>query len=70
MIGRRVTNVRQPDFFGNVLANLPNGTKAPEAYAGVVLKAIDITTAQVRSHSSVRSRPAATARGTSSLPPP
>ena len=38
------TNVNQPDFFGTVLATLPSGATAPEAYAHVSLTATDIAT--------------------------
>jgi len=36
------TYVRQPDFFGTVLATLPDGTTVPEPYAHVTLTATDI----------------------------
>ena len=39
-----VTNVTQPDFFGTVLATLPSGATAPEAYAHVSLTATNLST--------------------------
>ncbi len=36
------TNVNQPDFFGTVLATLPNMTMTPEAYAHVMLFAMNL----------------------------
>ncbi|HKM55193.1 MAG TPA: Ig-like domain-containing protein, partial [Isosphaeraceae bacterium] len=42
-----ITNVRQPDFYGTVLATLPSGATTPEGYADVSLYATNLATGVV-----------------------